>query len=62
MKILAHFVNDLSLTDLFYGETYKNLGSSCGEHHKGLQPTYGMTTQDMGVQFMVIKFTWSNFK
>lgn len=53
-----HAISDLSATKLS-GDS-KNIGESVGDLNWGLQPTFGMTAEDMGVSSIVIKFTWSD--
>ena len=49
-------LNDMTSTML--GDQY--LGASISTSWYGLQPTYGMTADDMNVENIVITFTWSD--
>lgn len=37
-----------------------SIGKQVGSISWGIQPTYGMTADDMQVKTIVIKFTWSD--
>lgn len=47
MQITFTSIGDISIARIFYGE-YITIGEQLGELSHGLQPTYGMTSDDMG--------------
>ena len=56
--IIFESVGDVSASSLINSSSM--LGIQSGAISEGISPTYGMTADDMGVENIVIKFTWSD--